>query len=236
MRNFFAVVMISLSALTVASAQEQKPKAQQSDKWEIYAGYSFVRNYGDINTYSANENNDYNLYKPFNMNGGQVSAAYFPWAHIGIKAEYAYTRKQGTAYGSTDELETNSDQSFLLGPTFRWNLRSEKLNRVTLFAHQLFGSTHVATHFAENGVEVSCTDSETASDCSAFAATEVSGGGVDIRVSRHFSVRPAELDYWAHQVSANTFLNNNEDEGNLVNAAKWSANGLRYSAGFSYRF
>lgn len=207
--------------------------AHNANKWEVYGGYTFVRSYGDLNVYGATQSNNYDAFKPFNLNGGQVSGAYFPWAHVGIKTEYAYARKNSAVAQSTTEQEANTEQSILIGPTFRWNLSGNRTSRVSLFAHQLFGSTHYTVHF-ENQGQSSCTES--GKDCTAFGVTEVSGGGVDIHVSRHFSLRPAELDYWTHHVNLNTLLGTGSGGSGFLNDANFGASGLRYSAGASFNF
>ena len=57
-----------------------------------------------------------------------------------------------------------------------------------------------------------------------------SGGGVDVRVNKHISIRPVQLDYWTMPVSLGALMKTN------LLGLKLGVNGFRYSAGAVVHF
>ena len=119
-----------------------------------------------------------------NANGLSGQIQYNISNRLGAVAElsgYALSR-QGSA--------TTYQVSYLFGP--RVNLRQ---GRVTPFAQALFGGFWVA-------------DGVTLGSASAFGTTM--GGGIDIRVSKHIALRPAQAEYFLTKLpDGNTNRQNN---------------------------
>lgn len=95
--------------------------------------------------------------------------------------------------------------SYLFGP--RFSLR--RSDRFMPFGQALFGMTHATTDSALLG----------SNSNNSFALT--AGGGLDIGISRHFAIRPAQLDYFLTR-----FSNGSNDH----------QNNFRFSAGIYFRF
>jgi len=115
--------------------------------------------------------------------GWEIAGQYNLTKLIGIKADFSgnygkpltvpgFSTPSGRAY------------TFLFGPVF--SLRKE---HITPFAHALFGGNHISVDsFTITGVGTSPSFSETA-----FAMAF--GGGVDWKLTHHFSVRLGQFDY-----------------------------------------
>jgi hypothetical protein len=220
MRKMIGMFIVLACCLAVSSAQQ--PKLAVLDKLDVFAGYSFSR------IYVANESPF-----PMNLTGGQGAVTYYFTKHLGATAEVA---------GYTNDVDgvTFSTQGYLFGPTARFGPRK---SRVSLFAHQLFGVTHMS--ITEDP------SSDCTSDCalSSNPFTTASGGGVDVKVSKHLWVRPVQLEYFNEQISLSSLIG----EPGLVggtgprsaahafssdefDGVKISGYGFRYSAGVAYRF
>lgn len=131
----------------------------------------------------------------FNANGVSGQIAYNPNNWLGLAAElsgYALAR-QGFA--------TTYQISYLFGPKI--NVRRGK---ITPFAQVLFGRV-----WAEDGI--------TFGSVTAFGMT--AGGGIDVRVSRHIVIRPAQAEYFLTEF----FDGNNNRQNNF-----------RFSTGIVLRF
>lgn len=231
------LVLIGFMLLAGVAAAQTKPTAQKNDaqkfdKWEVYAGYNFERSFGDLNFYSETSATKYNMYSPFSSNGGQLSAAYFPWKHIGFKTAFTYAGKSAGISGESGYVLNTITRSYLIGPTVRWTVPGLYQNRVSVFGQQLFGATHYSMGASYKGQPDGCNVND--QSCRASGFTEVTGGGVDLRVNRYISVRPLELDYWNHQINYVHFSGMPYEVGEEnFNIA---ANGFRYSAGVTVHF
>ncbi len=222
MRKFIAVFFaFSLICYPVLSSAQSKQPATP-DKWDIFGGYSFSRA-------SVVDETPF----PLDLNGGQASGTFYFTRHFGATAEFAgYT-------DDTDETTFNT-QGYLFGPSGRFGLPHGKYPRVTFFAHQLFGVTHLSWK-ADSSED--CTG-----DCSITtnSFTMVSGGGVDIKLTKHLSIRPAQMEYFNEQISLGALFSDEpgarpgakplESEEDLLDSIKISANGFRYSAGAVFHF
>jgi opacity protein-like surface antigen len=131
-----------------------------------------------------------------NMNGWNVAATHFVTKNLGVTADLS------GAYGSPDEFASLSTRqhNLMFGPTFA--VARDK--KVSYFAHALFGASHL--HIGDG------------LDYSDNAFTMAYGGGVDASLSKHWSVRLAQVDYM--------YSNFKED----------NQNHFRYSGGIVYRF
>jgi hypothetical protein len=163
------------------------------------------------------------------LNGGQASGSYFFTKNLGATGEFA-------AYTDTIESALIIDsQAYLFGPTGRVKVTP----RVSLSAHQLFGTTHFA--FKPTAAE------ECTSNCqiTTNSLTLVSGGGVDIKLCNHFSIRPVQMEYFTQQLNISDFESEAAAKRSAavtpmtkasVGSPKYSTNGFRYSAGAVVHF
>jgi outer membrane protein OmpA-like peptidoglycan-associated protein len=125
------------------------------------------------------------------MNGGSTSLALNFNRYLGVVGDFgAYTNSEmrfQNGYGSTVDVDNANVGAFsyLFGP--RISFRSH--SRVTPFVQALFGEMHANAVTLTN-----CTSSCTflpSEDTFAWAA----GGGLDVRVRRHFAIRLIQAEY-----------------------------------------
>jgi hypothetical protein len=191
--------------LSITPAQQPKPAAL--DKWDIFAGYSFSR---------ASVVSEYPF--PLILNGGQASATYFFNKHLGLTGELA-------GYTNDSDGATFKTEGYLFGPTVRYRIKN---SRYSLFAHQLFGVTHIGIT-ADSG-EPCGNRTAAGAACTANPFTIASGGGFDVKVSKHLSVRPMQVEYFNQLVSVGAL------ENEYVGNEKIGVEGFRYSGGAVIRF
>ena len=154
------------------------------------------------------------------LNGGSASVAFNVNRYLGLVADFgAYTNSQirfTGAYTSTVNV-TNSNVAvltYLFGP--RYSFR--KYDRITPFAQVLFGGVH-ANQVTLTGCTVNCT---LLPDQDSFAMT--AGGGLDLRVHRHFAIRIIQAEYLMTRFASYT------------TGATGTQNDVRLSAGIVFRF
>lgn len=138
----------------------------------------------------------------FNLHGGSASVAYNANHWLSAVADFG-------GYHANNILGSGIDgtiSTYLFGPRVSYR----KFERVTPFAQTLFGVAHAGG----SGFGVSSTSN-------AFAATF--GGGVDVKLSHHFSFRPAQVEYLLTRFPEAT--SNRETQNNL-----------RVSTGFVFHF
>jgi len=179
-------------------------------RFELFVGYSYLRAVPTL----ADGN------RLVWMNGGSTSLAFNFNRYVGIVGDFGvYTnseiRFQG-AYKTTVDVDNSNVAalSYLFGPRLSFRNHS----RFTPFAQALFGGVH------DNKVSLSkCTFNCTLlPDESAFAMT--AGGGLDIRLRRHFAIRPIQAEY---------LMTRFQDYSGGTTS---SQNDMRLSAGIVFRF
>jgi len=139
----------------------------------------------------------------FSLNGGSASVAYNVNGWLSGVADFG-------GYHNTNILGSGLDgtlSTYLFGPRVSYR----HFSRVTPFGEVLFGVAHTGANFLN-----------TTTSQNAFAMTV--GGGLDYRVSSHFSVRAAKVDY----------LLTRFNELNTTNTQ--NQNNLRVSTGIVFRF
>src|SRR5215467_4524175 len=138
----------------------------------------------------------------FHLNGGSASAAYNFNSWLGGVADFG-------GYNSGNILGTHVDgtlSTYLFGPRVSYRHYS----RVTPFGQVLFGGAHLSSSVSG----ISGSDN-------AFAMAV--GGGVDVKLSHHFSLRPAQVDYLLTRFKEGSSSNQNQ-------------NNLRVSTGVVFHF
>ena len=138
----------------------------------------------------------------FHLNGGSVSGAYHVTNWLsGVADIGAYTNSNIGRDGFGGTLST-----YLFGPRISYR----HWRRITPFGQVLFGVGRA------NGSTFLTSGSQ-----NAFAMT--AGGGVDLRLSEHFSLRPLQVEYLMTRFQETTVGNQTE-------------NNLRVSTGLVFRF
>jgi hypothetical protein len=220
----FFVVLFGGTALCMA---QQQKTAQQQNKWGVFGGYTIERVSGYPNLYTYT---DGDAFAPFNLRGGEGSLTYYFRKYIGVTADISITSK-GYATNTPMSFQKIREQHYLFGPEFRYTIKTASgSRRVSLFAHQLFGVSHTTIDF-EGFPSIECYDNgqTTHATCSANPFTMASGGGMDIRLDSHVSIRPAQLDYLTQQISAKSFLGTGL--ASQTGSDKLGVSGLRYTVG-----
>jgi hypothetical protein len=225
-RKFFGIATICCCFCAVFThAQSQKSVISPSDKWEIFGGYTFQRNYGMLNGFGyTTKNND--VFAPVNANGGQAAVSYFPQRSFGVTYQMTFTETGSRAVSDnysagTQNIET---QSYLIGPVYRYSIKN---GNFSLFAHMLFGATHNILKASSTYWEF-CPNEPT---CTTNGFSMVSGGGLNYRITPRVTFRPVQLEYWNDAIPVKglvTWVSEGPD--------KYSIDGLRYTTGVTINF
>jgi hypothetical protein len=160
-------------------------------KYEIYGGYDYVR--FNINANVAG----HPPFQTFNGNGGGGQLVYNVNSWLGVLGDVS-----GVWATSSNSSSSGAAIPYLFGP--RVNLRRA---RITPFAQVLFGGIATSSGIKYFGWQ------------NQFAMT--AGGGIDLKVSKHVSLRPLQAEYFMTKIPDG--LNNRQ-------------NNFRYSAGISFLF
>jgi opacity protein-like surface antigen len=131
------------------------------------------------------------------MNGWS-SGAQWTWSHID-RANVAVAVDFGGVYGKSAGVSL-SHYTYLAGPRVTQNF-----GRYSLYAHTMIGNAQLSARMGVN------------SDSTSSFAYDF-GGGTEIRLSRHWSVRPVQLDWLG------------------TSHAHRSQNNLRYLSNVAWRF
>jgi opacity protein-like surface antigen len=186
--------LLLLFAIILIAAPAGFAQSDYSD-WEFFIGYAHERanNGADrldakgraINANGSTSPVDFRSERiPFNGVTGEVVANVHE--NIGLVANFAVT------FANTDFADRLSGRRFharvtrytmLFGP--RYNFRNS--SPFLPFAHALFGAVRYNADFRDN--DFTCPDT----NATAFAMAL--GGGLDIRASKHFDIRAAQVDY-----------------------------------------
>ena len=191
---------IGASALIVL-----KISAQETPRYEVTLGYDLVRFNPEKNASS------------FTANGGSGQFAYnfSPW--ISGVIDLGAVANGNIRNTRLDGMLTN----YLAGPRF-----TVHRGRVTPYFQALFGGVYATTSTPAPaidgvtlppGANLRITRQE-----NNFAGTV--GGGIDVKISRHVSFRPIQLEYFATRLHNLRALDDN------------SQHNIRYSAGFTFLF
>ena len=192
-----------LSVITIATAvfttllmpvflvQAQEPAAKTysngssagTPKVELFLGYSYLR------AVPARADGNRMVW----LNGGSTSIAYNFTRHLGLVGDFggfddSEIRLAGTgAIPSSTVDSSGSAYTYLFGP--RLSFRNHE--RFTPFAQVLFGGIHAS--------DVTLSSGCTGAGCTVLPAENsfamTAGGGLDLKVSRHFAIRIIQAEY-----------------------------------------
>jgi Outer membrane protein beta-barrel domain len=200
--------------------------AQDSQKVEVFGEYSYLR-FNPTLTYLKN--------RSFNGGGGGVQ---YNFTHyLGIKGEFiGYGSTNFTIPAGTYNIPKLSPNPIVLGApiTTQGNMFTYlfgpvvrvPISKVTPFGELLFGGSNSNAYGNQIKAicnNVTCTTVATNATGTQHPFTMALGGGLDIKVSTHFSIRPVEIDYVLTRYT-NPLTNTNNQ------------NSFRYLAGAVFSF
>jgi Outer membrane protein beta-barrel domain len=204
--------------------------AQDYSKVEVSINYSYMR--------FVPQNN--NIIQSFSLNGGGGGATFFLTKMIGIKAEFEGYGSQNRAFNLNGTPFCNIDDTVhpeggtggtctgnVSANLFTYNVGPEfkvRMSHFEPFVEALFGGAH--SNVNGNLIQacgVDCTFNTNKSP-SNNAFDFIIGGGIDIPVTPHIAIRPAEVDYVLTRFG-NSFTAGNNNQSNF-----------RYQAGVVFRF
>jgi opacity protein-like surface antigen len=153
--------------------------AQDLPRIDVFGGYSYVR----VNFPGGSSGATFPGDTHINLNGGSGSAALYLGNRLGVVADIGGYKFSTVTVSGRDFNAEGNVISYLFGPRIR--LGGEK---ITPFAQVLFGGAHAGDITSSSSppcpTSAACTLTKSQN---AFAMT--AGGGVDVKVARHFSIR-----------------------------------------------
>ncbi len=168
MRRTNILLTIILAAFALGAAQPAH--AQDTPKWEIFGGYTYMR--ANIIVSGAQ----------FNMNGGSGSVAYNLNNWFGLVGDVGVTH-QGAVASQPFSLTVTTYQ---FGPRVTWRTK----RHINVFAQALIGGGHAGGTLYSSSLGTGLAPLGTSNDFN-FSA----GGGVDWKVNHNFSIRLVEAEY-----------------------------------------
>ncbi len=193
MKSKLLISLLSLMVPMVSFGQGTASKGEgpTTPKAEIAIGYSFI-----------NVHPEFPQITSYNINGGGAAFVYNVTQLFGIKAEFMdYTGGGGAQLrklGYTGNVGGNLF-TYEFGPQIK-----KHSGRFHPFGEALFGAGHTGAYAtiynAIHGIQA-------AGNSNNAFAMEL-GGGLDIPLTPHISIRPAEVDYLLTQFSANNIKAN----------------------------
>jgi opacity protein-like surface antigen len=140
-------------------------------------------------------------------NGGSGYLVYNLNRIVGVVADFGAYRDSGV-HGTFNGETTFT---YLFGPRFTWR----RWQRFTPYTQFLFGGARISADVSNPA------GSSASIDDNSFALA--AGGGIDIALTRHISIKPVQIEYLMTQASQ------------FVGSSGYVQNGLRYSAGIVFR-
>jgi len=165
MRTFSAFLLVVL-VVGPAAAQQVPTIKNSGPKFDVSVGYDRTQANAPPGDCQC-----------FGVQGGYASGAFFLGDHLAVVAQFSGgTSSHISSLGQNLNLYT-----YLFGPKYAYSI-----HRVTPFVQVLFGGAHgTDSYFPSN--------TGYATSASTFALAP--GGGVDIDLTRHFSVRAIQAQY-----------------------------------------
>jgi hypothetical protein len=212
-----AIALFLTPALSLQAQNTVNPSIRSIEypKVELFLGYTHL---GTVSNDTVLGN------RMVGLHGGSASVAFNLNRYIGLVADiggYDDSQLQLTGTGANEPLVVNSSgtaYTFLFGP--RLSFRNS--TRFTPFAQVLVGGVHASDVTISGCTGTSCTPLPAQT---ALAMT--AGGGLDIRLTRHFSIRAVQAEYMMTRFA---------DVAVGSTGAATTQNDLRLSSGLLYGF
>jgi outer membrane protein OmpA-like peptidoglycan-associated protein len=189
-------------------AQDSRGTNDGTPKAELFVGYSYLR------AVPAPSDGNRLVW----LNGGSTSIAYNFTRHLGLVGDFGgFDDSQLLLTGTgTTPNSSGTVYTYLFGPRFSFR----NYERITPFVQVLFGGIHASDVTLSSGcMGAGCTPLPAENS---FAWT--GGGGLDIRVHRHFAIRLIQAEY---------LMTRFQDYSTGTTS---SQNDMRLSSGIVFRF
>jgi opacity protein-like surface antigen len=210
LRGKKTICLLALGSLFGISAY-----AQEGPKADLTISYSFLR-YNSAQTIPA-----------FTANGGIATFGWNFSNHIAMEAELG-----GYHNGNVHDYQFDTTTfSYLFGPRISYG-RSKRFDP---YIHVLFGGQNASTSIAAGSILVvnpHATLSNGRYSQSTNTWAMAAGGGIDFKLSRGITLRPAQIDYYLTRFEA---INVTEPVG-TTNPSARNQNNFRYAAGIQFTF
>lgn len=183
MRKMLECTILTVLCSMFAFAQNQTT-ADDYKKFEIYAGYS-ANNLLDGNPQGVE---DINSNSTPTYRGWNVSGVYNFNRYVGVKADFSGQYKKFTLVETPNRVRANASfYNYTAGIQVKDNKAAK---RFSPFVHALFGA-------ATSGTKIDLSSFPGASDLSVSKTgfSMIFGGGLDIKVTKRFSIRAIQADY-----------------------------------------
>ena len=221
----FLILIFLMGAIAVA--QDSAPKVQ------VFGGYSLLHiNTGGLTGGIVDLNLDEypNTFQVRNnYKGWNAEAQYNFNSSFGIVADF--DGRYGTPFtapSGVSGLPSLSAYSILVGPVLTFKPRA----RLTPFVHVLVGGERNSLSASTiRGLPAPASSAGSTYTDGVLAA----GGGLDLRLTRHFSIRLAQVDFFRTYLNLSTFYGDAFGPGTFEGLARREDN-VRVSAGIVVRF
>jgi len=218
-----AALVVLLTFSTSLRAQTAAGRDKDSSKVSVFGGYSYLHynNGTDTSLYGPNEKN-----VTANGNGFVVSATYNITNTFAVVGEYGFYHAGSLSNIGTlaaSESVTANMQTYLFGPKASFASKGP----IKPFVQVLIGGA--------SGTIKDSYKSNSLTGPRANSLAMAPGGGLDLKVNRHLSIRLAQVEYLMTRFSNSNTLTE-VGEGRLGDGGNGTQNNFRYSAGVVYNF
>jgi opacity protein-like surface antigen len=205
-------------ALTLAALFGLTAFAQDVPKTDLFIGYSFLRA------------NSAQSIPAFTAQGGVATFGYNFNNHVGVEAEFG-----GYHNGNVNDKHFDSTSySYLFGPRISYG-RSKKIDP---YIHALVGVNRATTSILASSTLLPTPVQPVAGqvgprlEASQANFAMAIGGGIDVKLSKRVTFRPAQIDYYMTRFETPTFLRTSLD---AITSNK-NQNDFRFAAGILFTF
>ena len=182
--------------------------AQDAPRVEVFGGYSYLRN-------SSN-----------NFNGWEGQASFNFNRFLGVTADVDGHYRTVAQFAPLAGFSASANQrlyTFLFGPT-----ATARFGKHDVYAHALFGGAHSSLGA---GVSLPIIGTISSGVTGATAFGMALGGGLDLGITDHIAIRPAQVDYLYTRFSTLDAISTG-----LFSNSGAHQNSFRYSGGLVFRF
>lgn len=226
-----AAIILILLIGSCALAQDATPKV------EVFGGYSLLHAdrgglTGPLLDADLNQPSNPFAVPTYFLDGWNAEAQYNAdrWLGIAVDLGGRYGSPITASRGRTlAGLPKETAYSFMAGPAISYRTKS----RLTPFAHALFGWNRTSLGASTITGSVSSPITVAATNYNDFAMAL--GGGVDCKITRHFSIRLGQVDWYHTSVNLNKFYTDALG-GDLLEGLHTRQVNYRVSAGAVVRF
>jgi len=163
--------------------------AQDHSKVEVFGGYQFSHFGDDFSPVSS-------------ANGWDTSLTYKFNRMFGVTADFtgAYHTISAASFDTTADVPVRF-YTYTFGPVATFNVKG----KVKPFVHVLIGGAHLSASTTIDGAKQTAT---------ANGFTEMLGGGIDVKVNKHFALRLIQADWVYYHFNNSSIISDVSSGGN----------------------